>query len=63
MTAHTEYGRVDWRPRLKVWRVTVYDGRTDRTLSDHPTYVGATDALRAYVAWHGHPAGRRVSSR
>jgi hypothetical protein len=47
LDGHREYGRLDYMPRRKVWRVTVYG--PSRTLSEHPTYASAADALRAYV--------------
>jgi hypothetical protein len=62
---HREYGRIEYRPRLRVWRVIAYHYslgprwavKGQHALSDHPTYQAAADALQAYVR---EASGRRL---
>ena len=42
-----EYGRVQYHPRLRIWRAYAYLGSGERVLSDHALYAEAADALRA----------------
>lgn len=54
MPEHKTLGRVDWMPRMKVWRVIWYKGAADIPAGDYPTKEEAEDALRELVA-RGNP--------
>lgn len=43
------YGRIDWKPRLKVWRVIWYVGSRDVPSGDYPTQEEASQALQAKI--------------
>jgi len=47
--APKERGRIDWKPRLNVWRVIWYQGSRDVPAGDFPTQEKAIRALRAKV--------------
>ncbi len=53
-------GRVDWMPRLKIWRVIRYKGAADIPAGDYPTKKEAEDALRELVA-RGNPGDIKVT--
>lgn len=55
-------GRVDWMPRLKVWRVIWYKGAADVPAGDYPTKKEAEDALRKLVA-RGNPTPEVTEKR
>lgn len=42
-------GRIDWKPRLKVWRVILYEGLKDVRLGDYAMYEDAVEALQDKV--------------
>ena len=42
-------GRIDWKPRLKVWRVIWYQGKRDLSSGDYLTQTAAVTALREMV--------------
>ncbi len=44
-----ERGRVDWKPRLKIWRVIWYEGVRDIPFGDYTTQQEAIVALRAKI--------------
>jgi len=48
------FGRGDWMPRKKVWRVIWYKGAADIPAGDSPTRKEAEDALRKLIA-RGNP--------
>ncbi len=45
----TDRGRVDWKPRLNVWRVIWYRGMRDVPSGDYATQAEAIAALRAKI--------------
>ncbi|MEE9569454.1 MAG: hypothetical protein V3W37_08715 [Candidatus Binatia bacterium] len=44
-----ERGRIDWKPRLQVWRVIWYQGSRDIPAGDFPTQEAATHALLSKI--------------
>lgn len=42
MATTKTYGRLDWMPRLKRWRVILYKGQRDIKMGD---YVSKSDAM------------------
>jgi hypothetical protein len=44
-----ERGRIDWKPRLSVWRVIWYQGSRDVPSGDYITQAEAIAALRAKI--------------
>ena len=42
-------GRIDWKARLKVWRVIWYEGKRDVSSGDYLTQTAAESALREMV--------------
>ena len=47
--AIVDRGRIDWKPRLNVWRVIWYKGNRDVPSGDFPTQSEAIAALRAKI--------------
>lgn len=43
------YGRIDWMPRLNVWRVIWYVGSKDVASGDYPTQEEASQALQTKI--------------
>lgn len=43
-------GRIDWKPRLKVWRVIWYQGLRDVPFGDYATQEEAAAAMRDRIS-------------
>ena len=54
------YGRIDYMPRLKVWRAVWYTSR-DLELGRYPTYQQAADALQLAISSKLRSGIRRTS--
>lgn len=43
-------GRIDWKPKLAMWRAIGYKGSRDITIGDYLDKVEAIKALREWVS-------------
>ena len=57
------YGRVDWKPRLKVWRVIWYEGDRDAPSGDYLTKTAAEAALREMIKVRRGGKGRKYINK
>lgn len=48
-------GRIDWKPRLKLWRVIKYVGRKDVRIGDYREYKHAVAALQYEIRLKAQP--------
>ena len=46
-------GRLDWRPRLKVWSAILYKGKVDVEIGRYPTWECAAAALQTAIRRRG----------